>query len=131
MLDRMDIHVEVPPVDYNELTNLKPGKSSAEIKREVNNAREIQLKRFAGTGIRNNAGLTPKMLKEFCILTDEANDMLKTAFDDMGLSARGYDRILKVARTIADLDNSEKIDINHIALAIQFRSLDQKYWLNI
>lgn len=131
MLDRMDIHVEVPPVDYNELTNLKPGKSSAEIKREVNNAREIQLKRYSGTGVRNNAGLTPKMLKEFCVLTDDANELLKNAFDDMGLTARGYDRLLKVARTIADLDNSEKIDINHIALAIQFRSLDQKYWLNI
>ena len=130
MLDRMDIHVEVPPVDYNELTNLKPGKSSAEIKKEVNKAREIQLKRYAGTGIRNNAGLTPKLLKEYCILTDEANELLKNAFDDMGLSARGYDRLLKVARTIADLEASEKIDLNHIALAIQFRSLDQKYWLN-
>lgn len=130
MLDRLDIHVEVPPVDYNELTDKRQQKTSAEIKREVNAAREIQLKRYKGTGIRNNADLTPKLLKEYCILTDEASLLMKNAFDDMGLSARGYDRILKVARTIADLDGSEKIDVNHIALAIQFRSLDQKYWLN-
>ena len=131
MLDRMDIHVEVPPVDYNELTEKKPAKTSAEIKREVDKAMEIQRKRYSGTGIKNNAGLTPKMLKEYCILTEQAEDLLKNAFDEMGLSGRGYDRLLKVARTIADLDASEKIDLKHIALAVQLRSLDQKYWLNI
>ena len=131
MLDRMDIHVEVPPVNYKELTNAKKERSSAEIKKEVDKAREIQLKRYRGTGIRNNYELTPKMLKEYCILTDDASSLLKISFDNLGLSGRGYDRLLKVARTVADLDGKEKIDFDHLALAIKFRSLDQKYWLNI
>lgn len=131
MLDRMDIHVEVPPVNYKELTNAKKERSSAEIKKEVDKAREIQLKRYSGTGIRNNSELTPKMLKEYCILTDDASSLLKISFDNLGLSGRGYDRLLKVARTVADLDGKEKIDFDHLALAIKFRSLDQKYWLNI
>ena len=131
MLDRMDIHVEVPPVNYKELTNTKKERSSAEIKKEVDKAREIQLKRYSGTGIRNNSELTPKMLKEYCILTDDASSLLKISFDNLGLSGRGYDRLLKVARTVADLDGKEKIDFDHLALAIKFRSLDQKYWLNI
>lgn len=131
MLDRMDIHVEVPPVNYKELTNAKKERSSAEIKKEVDKAREIQLKRYSGTGIRNNSELTPKMLKEYCILTEDASSLLKISFDNLGLSGRGYDRLLKVARTVADLDGKEKIDFDHLALAIKFRSLDQKYWLNI
>ena len=131
LLDRIDLHVEVMPVEFSDLNDKTKAESSAAIRERVNAARKIQNERYEGTGITCNAMLTPALLHRFCVLTEGASNMLKTAFDDMGLSARGYDRILKVARTIADLDNSEKIDINHIALAIQFRSLDQKYWLNI
>ena len=131
MLDRFDLHVEVPPVDYKEMTDKKGGKTSAEIKRGVDSAREIQRLRYKDSGIKNNAGLTPQLLKKYCVMTAEADAMMKSAFDSMGLSGRGYDRILKVARTAADLDKSEKIELKHIAIAVQFRSLDQKYWKNI
>ncbi len=131
MLDRFDLHVEVPPVDYKEMTDKKGGKTSAEIKRGVDSAREIQRLRYKDSGIKNNAGLTPQLLKKYCVMTAEADAMMKSAFDSMGLSGRGYDRILKVARTAADLDKSEKIELKHIAIAVQFRSLDQKYWENI
>ncbi|MDD6479421.1 MAG: YifB family Mg chelatase-like AAA ATPase [Oscillospiraceae bacterium] len=128
MLDRLDIHVEVPPVDFNSLNTNLPAESSAEIRTRVNKARKIQVERYKGTGITCNARLTPSMLKKFCVMTDEANEFLRRSFDDLGLSARAYDRILKVARTIADLQESEKIDKNHIFSAIRFRSLDRKYW---
>lgn len=128
MLDRLDIHVEVPPVDFNSLNTSVPTESSADIRERVNNARKIQVERYKGTGITCNSRLTPSLLKKFCVLTDEANDYLRRSFDDLGLSARAYDRILKVARTIADLKENEKIEKNHIFSAIRFRSLDRKYW---
>ena len=128
LLDRIDLHIEVPPVEYDQLSSDRKGESSAAIRARVNAAREIQRQRFAGTGIVSNARIPTGKLREFCPLTPRANAILKGAFEKMGLSARAYDRLLKVARTIADLAGAEVIDAPHIAEAIQYRSLDRKYW---
>lgn len=128
MLDRIDLHVEVPPVDYSELSSVTPGESSAEIQKRVNKARKLQIERYSGTGITCNAHLTSSMLKKFCIMDDDAQKYLKLSFERLGMSARTYDRILKVARTIADLSNEEIIKKEHIFSAISFRTLDKKYW---
>ena len=128
MLDRLDLHIEVPPVDYSSLKSTVKEETSEEVRARVNKAREIQNKRYTGTGITCNARLRESMLAQFCVLTEKAEDLLKASFDRLGLSARAYDRILKVARTIADLEGKEIIDVAHIAQAIQFRSLDRKFW---
>ncbi len=128
MLDRLDLHVEVPPVDYKALSNTAKGETSAEIRARVNKAREIQNQRYKGTGITCNARLTSALLRKFCVMTDDAAEYLSRSFDELGLSARAYDRILKVARTVADLEGSEKIEKHHIFASIRFRSLDRKYW---
>lgn len=129
MLDRLDIHVEVPPVKYDELKDDgNSAESSAEIKARVDKARQIQNERYKDESITCNARLTPKMLKKYCVLSEDAENILAAAFKNMGLSGRAYDRILKVSRTLADLDGEEKIESRHIAQAIQFRSLDRKYW---
>lgn len=128
MLDRMDLHIEVPPVDYESLKSPLPEETSECIRKRVNNARDIQNRRYKGTEITCNARLTPAMLKKYCIMSNAASNILRTAFENLGMSARAYDRILKVARTIADLEGSENIEANHITEAIQFRSLDRKYW---
>lgn len=128
ILDRIDIHIEVEPVDYEKLSSRAKGESSAEIRKRVNRAREIQRKRFEGTDISCNAKMSPKMTKEYCVLTDDASYLLKMSFDRLGMSARAYDKILRIGRTIADLDESENIELSHIAEAIQYRSLDRKYW---
>ncbi len=131
MLDRLDIHVEVPPIDFDSLKSKGREESSATIRERVNRARRIQEKRYAGSGINCNARLTTPMLEKYCILTPAAETVLKEAFDRMGLSGRAYDRLLKISRTIADLEGSEKIETPHILQAIQFRSLDRKYWGNV
>ncbi len=128
ILDRIDLHIEVEPVDYEKLSSRNKEETSAEIRKRVNKAREIQCKRFEGTDISCNAKMSPKVTKEFCVLTEEASNLLKLSFDKLGLSARAYDKILRIARTIADLEESESIELSHIAEAIQFRSLDRKYW---
>lgn len=128
VLDRIDLHIEVAPVEYEQLSSKAEEEKSAEIKKRVDAAREIQLRRFKGTSVSCNAKMTAKMTKEFCILSDEANELLKASFEGLGLSARAYDKILRIARTIADLDNSENIEIEHISEALQYRSLDRKYW---
>ncbi len=130
LLDRLDIHIEVPPVNFEELSDLKKGESSEIIRARVNTARRIQIKRFEGTSVTCNANMTAEMTRKYCILTDNASAMLKSSFDRLGLSARAYDKILRVARTIADLDGAELIDVKHIAEAIQYRSLDRKFWNN-
>lgn len=130
MLDRLDLHIEVPPVDYDSLSAKSKEESSDEIRKRVNAARKIQQQRYEGTGISCNARLNSKMLREYCSMTEQANNTLKLAFERMNLSARAYDRILKVARTIADLDGAETIDTAHVMQAVQFRSLDRKYWGN-
>ena len=128
LLDRIDIHIEVPEVKYENLENTSPSESSAEIKKRVNNAREIQRKRYLNHNIFSNSELSPNLLDEYCKLDTQSKELMKKAFDKLGLSARAYGKILKVARTIADLDSSENIQKIHIAEAIQYRSLDRKYW---
>ena len=128
MLDRLDIHVEVPPVDYKSLSGTEATESSAVIRERVNRARKIQQERYRGTGITCNAELTPALMKKYCTLSPEASALLKDSFDRLGLSARAYDRILKVARTIADLSGNENIEKENIFSAIRFRTLDRKYW---
>lgn len=128
MLDRLDLHVEVPPVDYTALSDDSRCETSEQIRERVNFARKIQVERYLGTGITCNARLTPSMLKKYCKMTDDASDYLRLSFDRLGMSARAYDRVLKVARTVADLAGSKIIEKKHIFSAISFRSLDRKYW---
>ena len=128
MLDRLDLHIEVAPVEYESISSEKKEEASSHIRERVQKAREIQQKRYAGLNISCNARLTSALLHEMCPMTDGAQSVLKAAFDRLGLSARAYDRILKVSRTIADLEGAEVIDKSHIAQAIQYRSLDRKYW---
>lgn len=126
ILDRIDIHLEIPRLEAEELTNYQRGESSAEIKKRVIAARELQLQRFKGKNINYNSGMDSAVLEEFCKLTPEASDMLEGAINNLNLSARAYDRILKLSRTIADLANSKIITVNHLAEAIQYRSLDRR-----
>ena len=129
LLDRIDLHIEVPAVPYDELEKKKENaETSAEIKKRINKARMLQNKRYEGRGIFSNAQLTAGMIEEFCALTPDGSMLLKQAFESLGLSARAHNRILKVARTIADLAESETIGAEHIAEAIQYRSLDRKFW---
>ena len=128
LLDRFDLHIEVAPVEFEDLSSKANEETSAEIRKRVIAARAIQAERFAGTGITCNALITPDKLQEMCPMDDSAEILMKNVFDKLGLSARAYDRILKVARTIADLDGSEIIKKQHIAAASQYRSLDRKYW---
>ena len=128
LLDRLDIHIEVPQVDFQKLSTEEKGESSAEIKKRVNKARAIQTKRFEGTGITCNAKMTPAITRSVCKLDEVSKKMLEHCFETMGLSARAYDKILRIARTIADLDESENITLQHITEAVQYRSLDRKFW---
>ncbi len=130
LLDRLDIHIEVPQVNFDELSDDTKGETSEQIRARVNTARRIQLKRFEGTRITSNSQMTAEMTRRYCVMTDNAAAMLRASFDRLGLSARAYDKILRVARTIADLDGAEMIDVRHIAEAIQYRSLDRKFWNN-
>ena len=127
-MDRLDLHIEVAPVEFQHLSAGKKAESSSSIKKRVDRARKIQTKRYATTPILCNANLTPHMLREFCKVSEQGMKALKNAFEKMGMSARGYDRILKVGRTIADLDGSDMIELPHILEALQYRSLDRKYW---
>lgn len=130
MLDRFDLHIEVPAIKYEDLSDKKKGESSESIRERVNRAREIQLKRYKDTNIYCNAQLTPALTEKYCALNNESAMLLKSAFETLGLSARAHNRILKVARTIADLEGSENIQTSHLAEAIQYRSLDKKFWFN-
>lgn len=127
LLDRIDLHVEVKPVKYQKLNSENKVESSKEIKERVNNARRIQYLRYREINIFSNSELTPKMIDKYCMLNQECKKILELAFNKLGLSARAYSRILKVARTIADLDNKENIEKQHLLEAIQYRSLDRKY----
>ncbi|MDO5123923.1 MAG: YifB family Mg chelatase-like AAA ATPase [Eubacteriales bacterium] len=128
LLDRIDIHVEVPAVEYTDLTSRTKAEPSAEIRKRVNKAREIQLERYKGTGITCNAHVTSSLMRKVCIMEPKAEETMRAAFDKLSLSARAYDRVLKVARTIADLDASEIIRQEHVLEAVQYRTLDKKYW---
>lgn len=128
LLDRIDIQVEVSNVDYEDLSSTENSETSAEIKKRVDKTRKLQLERYKDYNIYSNSQLDAGMLKKFCPLGEEENAILRAAFDNLGLSARAHSRILKVARTIADLEGSENIKSEHIAEAIQYRSLDRKYF---
>jgi len=128
LLDRIDLHVEVLPVTYNQISGGEDSESSAAVRGRVAAARKIQTTRYKGTNITCNAGIPPSMMKEACVMDTAAASLLASAFERMGLSARGYDRILKVARTIADLDCAESIGAAHVSQAVQLRGLDRKYF---
>ena len=129
LLDRIDIHVEIMPVPFDKLAESRPGEPSADIRERVVRAREIQARRYAGEpGIHCNAQITPKLQTRYCALTPEAMAILKRAMEKNDMSARAYDRILKVARTIADLDGAENIGPQHISEAVNYRSLDRGGW---
>ncbi len=130
LMDRIDIHIEVPAVPFHQLSEKADGESSESIQLRVQEAREVQLSRFKKSdNLFANAQMESRDLKIHCGLDRESGELLKTAMDKLGLSARAYDRILKVSRTIADLDKKEKIDSGHISEAIQYRSLDRQLWL--
>ena len=132
MLDRIDIQIEMPSLAYDELSqSAAPAESSAEIRERVIRAREFAKERMDKSGERriwSNAQMDASDIRKYCVLDDDASMLLKAAYDRMGISARGYDRIMRVARTIADMEASPKIGASHIAEAIQYRSLDKKYW---
>lgn len=127
LIDRLDIHINVPPVDFENLSGNDKSEPSRVIKARVDRARNIQHKRFEGTGITCNAKMDAASTRKYCTLTDNALLILKTAFERLSLSARAYDKILRIARTIADLDNADIIDTKHITEAIQYRSFDRSF----
>jgi magnesium chelatase family protein len=126
LLDRIDIHVEVPPVKYRELASTRSGEPSASVRARVNNARSIQRERFAGEGIYCNSQMKPRQMKKACEVDGKTHTLLENAVERLGLSARAYNRILKVARTIADLEGRDAVSTSDVAEAIQYRSLDRK-----
>lgn len=128
LLDRLDIHIEVPQVDFKKLSDDEKGESSAEIKKRVDRARKIQQKRFEGTNIKCNAKMSASVTRKYCKIGEKEKAFLEKSFEKLGLSARAYDKILRVARTIADLDGCENIELAHLTEAVQYRSLDRKFW---
>ncbi|MGQ9632172.1 MAG: YifB family Mg chelatase-like AAA ATPase [bacterium] len=130
LLDRIDIHIEVPAVKHEELMSKSPGERSEAIRERVNWARAIQVRRFSGEpGVYANAHMTSKLIKKYCEIDESGRQLLRTAIERLGLSARAYDRILKVARTIADMEGEERILTHHLAEAVQYRSLDRDIWM--
>ena len=127
LLDRIDIHVEVPSVDWRDLTGKEDGESSQQIRVRINRARNIQLDRLEKHRIFSNAQMKASLIKKYCALDQGSLDFLEKVVERLGLSARAYHRVLKIARTIADLDESENIESNHVAEAVQYRSLDRRY----
>jgi len=130
LLDRIDMHVEVVPVNYEKLAGGVPAETSAAVRKRVVQARAVQTTRYANdSGIYCNAQMTPSMIRRYCHLDETGGRLLRAAMDMRGLSARAYDRILKVARTIADLDSSEDIHPDHLSEAINYRNLDREGWV--
>ena len=130
LLDRIDIHIEVEGLDYQKLEKEEKEESSVNIRKRENRARQIAEERYKQYGIHSNSELTPALIQKYCRLGNQEKEILKNAFERLGLSARAYSRILKLARTIADLDEKEQIEVQHIAEAIKYRDLDRKYWGN-
>ncbi|MBI4387455.1 MAG: YifB family Mg chelatase-like AAA ATPase [Candidatus Omnitrophica bacterium] len=128
ILDRIDLHVELPAVEYKDLVSAQPSESSAEIKKRVIETRQRQTERFQGTKIATNAVMNPREIKKFCALNEESKKLLEAAMKELRFSARGYFKAIKIARTIADLESSESIQTEHIAEALQYRSLDRNYF---
>ena len=128
-MDRIDLHVEVVPVAYRDLADKHRGESSAAVRERVIKARKIQEERYSAyPTIHANAQMTSQLIQQYCDLNESCREMLKNAMNRLGLSARAYDRILKVSRTIADLDGSENIQPGHLAEAINYRSFDRDNW---
>lgn len=130
LLDRIDIHIEVESVDYRQLDREEKGESSEEIRKRINKARKIARERYKKYGIYSNSELSPALIQKYCKLGTKEKKILEDAFEKLGFSARAYSRILKIARTIADLDGKENIELKSIAEAINYRGLDRKYWGN-
>jgi magnesium chelatase family protein len=128
LLDRIDIHIDVPAVNYKELRGSAAAEGSEQIRERVLRAREAQLARFKAEKIFANAQMSSRQIRTHCELTPDCERLLERAITQQGLTARAHDRILKVARTIADLEGASKIDSKHIAEAIQYRTLDRTYW---
>ncbi|MDU5343169.1 MAG: ATP-binding protein, partial [Prevotella bivia] len=128
ILDRIDIHVEVSPVKLDELTTDEQCDTSEQIKKRVQAAREIQKQRFEKENITTNAQMNTRQIRKYCKLNDELNSIIQLAFDKYKFSARSFDKILKISRTIADLDGKENIEAKHLMEAIRYRTVDQKYW---
>lgn len=128
LLDRIDIHIEVQKVEFDQLTDKRKGENSLQIRDRVLKAREAQTERYKDLEINYNAQMGPKEIEKYCALDDVSQNLIKVAMEKLGLSARAYDRILKVSRTIADLEQSEIINSSHIGEAIQYRSLDREFW---
>ncbi|OHB73497.1 MAG: hypothetical protein A2V70_19315 [Planctomycetes bacterium RBG_13_63_9] len=128
LLDRIDIHIEVPAVPFRELSGGAPGTSSTEIRAQVGSARSVQAERFEGSATRHNADMTHRQTRQFCRLDEEGRNLLRSSMDELGLSARAHDKILRTARTIADLDASEAIGPMHLNEAINYRMLDRDFW---
>ena len=130
LLDRIDIQIEVPSISFDEISDPTPAESSERIRERVNAARDFSRKRFekSGKDVKSNGSLSAADVRAYCVTDDDGRELLKAAFTSLGLSARGHDRLLRVARTIADLEESETIKAQHIAEAIQLRSLDRKYF---
>ena len=128
LLDRIDIHIDVPAVKFAELSNDEPAESSATIRERVMQTRRLQLERFQGEKIYCNAQMSPRLIRKLCLIDSRSKAMLENALTRLGLSARAYDRILKVSRTLADLEGKENIEPHHVSEAIQYRSLDRNYW---
>ena len=130
LLDRIDIHVSVPSVNFRELSSDTAGEKSEKIRDRVNLARQRQIERFNGeSDIYCNAQMQSRETRRYCTLDDKSQSLLALAIKQQGLSARAYDRILKVSRTIADLDDSDQIQLGHIAEGIHYRTLDRQFWL--
>jgi magnesium chelatase family protein len=129
LLDRIDIHLEVPAVRYKELTDERRGEPSAAIRERVNRAREVQRRRFAGRDVHGNAQMTTRDVERWCLPDEEGEHLLRTAIEKLGLTARAYHRVLKLARTIADLAGEEAVAAGHVSEAIQYRTLDRQAWV--
>jgi len=129
LMDRIDIQIDVPAVPYKELANSRAAESSETIRARVVEARDKQLRRFDEDHIYTNAQMGPRHIRKFCVLTPDCEKIMENAVTKLGFSARGYDRILKVARTVADLEGSENLQSKHLSEAVQYRTLDRNLWI--
>jgi magnesium chelatase family protein len=128
LLDRIDLHIEVPAVPFKELSAVRDGTTSAAMRDHVMSARAVQQARFLSSKTRQNAQMTTREIRQYCQLSDAGTNLLRTSIQEMGLSARAHDKILRVARTIADLDLSAEIQAEHVSEAVNYRMLDRQFW---
>jgi magnesium chelatase family protein len=128
LLDRIDIHIDVPAVKFKELAGDGPAETSSQVRERVVEARRIQMERFRGEGVYSNAQMGSRLIRKHCVIDSGSKAMLESTMTRLGLSARAYDRILKVSRTLADLEGKEAIEQQHVSEAIQYRTLDRNFW---